>query len=145
MCNNRAYYKSWKHHPGSRFKGHYDHPAKKFWKERFKSAFNYPPVNVREFDDKYILYLYASGYEKSDFLIATIDSTLKITVEKQSDEERIEWRRQEYSPKGFKRQFELNDKVDVSGITGKYEDGVLILTLPKLEGFETSRQEIQIV
>ncbi len=144
MCHNRAYYKSWKHHPGTKFRGHHGHPAKKFWAERFKTAFNYPPVNVQEFDDKYILYLYAPGYEKSDFLIATIDSTLKISVEKQNNEEQMEWRRQEYSPKDFTRQFELNEKVDVSMIEAKYKNGVLIVTLPKLEGFETSRQEIQI-
>lgn len=141
MCN-RAYYKNWKQHSGA--KGHYGHPAKKYWKERFKAAFNSPPVNVEEDDDKYILHLYAPGYEKSDFLIATIDKTLKISVEKIENEEKTQWRRQEYAPKGFTRQFELNDKVDTSAITAKYENGVLIVSLPKLEGFETSRQEIQI-
>ncbi len=144
MCN-RAYYKKWKHHSGAKYGGHYGHPAKKFWKERFKAALNYPPVNVQEEDDKYILYLYAPGYEKNDFLIATIDNTLKISAEKLENEEQTAWRRQEYSPKGFKRQFELNDKVDLSAITAKYENGVLIVSLPKLEEFETSRQEIQIV
>ena len=82
--------------------------------------------------------------KKSDFLIATIDNTLKISAEKPVREDQVECRRQEYAPSGFERQFELNDKVDVSGIEAKYENGVLIVTLPKLEGFETSRQEIQI-
>jgi len=144
MCN-RAYYKNWKQHPGAKYGRYHDHPAKKFWKERFKTTFNYPPVNVQEFDDKYILYLYAAGYEKSDFLIATIDNTLKISAGKLNDEEKMAWKRQEYSPKDFERQFELNEKVDVSKIEAKYENGVLIVTLPKLEEFETSRQEIKIV
>ncbi len=142
MCN-RAYYKHWKHHHGAKHGHHHGHPAKRFWKERFKAAFNYPPVNVQELDDQFVLYLYAPGYEKSDFLIATIDNTLSISVkEKQAEEQ--EWKRQEYFAKGFKRQFELNDKIDLKAISAKYENGVLIVTLPKLEGFETFRSEIQI-
>ena len=136
MCHNRAFHKNWKNHPSAKFRGHQGHPMKKFWKERFNAAFNYPPANVQELDDKYILYLYASGYEKSDFLIATIDNTLTISVEKKQSIASIDWRRQEFSPHSFERRFELNEKIDISAISAKYENGVLIVTLPKLEGFE---------
>ncbi len=143
MCNRNAFYKEWKHHPGAKYGRRGHHPGKKFWKEKLKSAFNYPPINVKELDDKYVLHVYAPGLEKSDFLIATIDNTLSISVE-QKEADQTKWKRQEYFFKGFKRQFELNEKVDKFDISATYEKGVLIISLPKLEGFETARQEIQI-
>jgi len=143
MCNRKAFYKNRNDHRASKFRRHGEHPGKRFWKEKFKTAFNQPPANVEEQDEAYVLYLYAPGLKKEDFLIATIDHTLSISVE-QKAETSTQWRRQEYRPESFKRQFELNDKVDKQAISAKYEAGVLIVTLPKLEGFETSRQEIEI-
>lgn len=140
MCNRKAFYKNWQQHGG---KHNYEHPRKKYWKERFRAAFGYPPVNVKENDDEYVLYVYAPGLKKEDFLIATVDNTLSISVEKDADET-TKWRRQEFKHQNFKRQFELNEKVDKTTISAKYENGVLIITLPKLEGFETTRQQIEI-
>ena len=143
MCNRRAFYNHWNQHHSAKFNRRGEHPAKKFWKGKFNAAFNHPPVNVEESDDQYVLYLYAPGLEKSDFLIATVDQTLSISVEKK-EEEQMSWRRKEFSPGGFKRQFELNEKVDKTTISAKYENGVLEVTLPKLEGFETARQTVEI-
>ena len=80
---------------------------------------------------------------KNDFKIGLTDDVLSISVEKK-EETTENWKRQEYTPRGFVRQFELNDKINKEAIGGKYENGVLILTLPKLEGFETARHEIEI-
>ena len=143
MCNRTAFNKHWNHHHADKYKSYGGHLRKKFWEEKFRAAFNNPPANVRELDDKYELYLFAPGYEKADFLIALIDQTLSISV-KDKTEEQETWKRQEYMPKGFVRQFELNEKIDKSAIGAKYENGVLILSLPKLEGFETERQDITI-
>ncbi len=143
MCNRKAFYKNWDHHASSKFRNHEGRSGKRFWKEKFRAAFSHPPVNVQETDDQYVLYLYAPGLEKTDFLIATVDETLSISVEKKTDEQKI-WRRKEYATGGFKRQFELNEKVDKTTISAKYEKGVLEVTLPKLEGFETARQKVEI-
>ena len=143
MCKTRAFHKHWNQHHSNKFENYGGHQRRKRkqWKENFKASFNTPPANVLELDDKYELYLFAPGYEKSDFLIALIDQTLSISVERKQEEDKT-WKRQEYIQKGFVRQFELNDKIDKSAIEAKYENGVLILSLPKLEGFETDRQEI---
>jgi HSP20 family protein len=100
-------------------------------------------VNVRETDNSYELYLFAAGYEKSDFVISMTDHVLNISVEAKQAE-KGDWKRQEYTPKSFVRQFELNEKTDKSAIAATYKNGVLILSLPKLEGFETSRHEIEV-
>ena len=112
-------------------------------KSKFQTSHNYPPANVRELDDKYELYLFAPGYEKSDFIIAIVDDRLSISV-KEKDQLDGNWKRVEFSQREFVRQFELSDKVDKESIIATYEKGVLILSLPKLEEFETSRQEIKI-
>jgi HSP20 family molecular chaperone IbpA len=38
----------------------------------------------------------------------------------------------------------LNEKTDTAAIAATYKNGVLILSLPKLEGSETTRQEIEV-
>ncbi len=143
MCNRKAFYKNWNDHHAAKSRSHGRHHGKQFWKEKFRSALNQPPVNVEELDDKYVLSLFAPGLEKKDFLIATLDNTLSISVDKK-EKDNSNLKRQEYAPGDFKRQFDLSEKVNKEDISAKYENGVLIVTLPKLEGFETTRQEINI-
>lgn len=143
MCNKTAYQNRRKHHSGMQFKRSGMHPWRMSWKDNYQSGFHQPPANVSEEDDKYELHLYAPGYNKSDFVIALIDHKLSISVD-QKEAEKANWKRHEYFPKGFVRQFELNEKIDSAAISAKYESGVLIVSLPKLEGFETARKEIAI-
>jgi len=143
MYNKRAFYNQMKQHRANNFGGCNVHPRKRAWKSKFNAAFNFPPANVRELDDKYELYLFAPGYEKSDFIIALIDDRLSISVKEKKQEEG-NWMRQEFTQREFVRQFELSEKVDKSAIVAKYENGVLILSLPKSKEFETTRQEIEI-
>lgn len=126
---------------------HHRHSARKhWWKSKMEAAFGYPPVNVKELDDQYELRLYAAGYEKADFQITLKDNTLIVAVNKEGQRDnRTSWKRGlEFQPGNFERHFELNDKIDKESISAKYENGVLLLTLQKLEGKETFRQEIEI-
>jgi HSP20 family molecular chaperone IbpA len=54
-------------------------------------------------------------------------------------------KRREFDPRGFKRIFELNEKIDKENITATYQEGVLKIRLPKLAGMETYRKNIDIV
>lgn len=147
MYNKREFYGNACHGQAHRFGTHQEHPMKKMWKAKMQAkynmAFNQPPVNVRETDNSYELFLYAAGYEKGDFKISVTEQVLTISVESKSNAE-SNWKRQEYRQDGFKRQFELNEKTDTSAIAATYQDGVLMLSLPKKEGFETTHQEITI-
>ena len=142
MCNKRAFYQE-HHNRANRYRRYGEHPLKKAWKQNFRAMLNYPPANVRELDDSYELSLFAPGFEKSDFNISLDEQTLSISVEtkKQTDDN---WKRQEYVPKGFTREFELNEHIDKSNIAVKYESGVLIFSLPKVEGAETKGTKIEI-
>jgi len=145
MCRQRAFHKFMTKDRHFRHGIRHQHPGRKFWKEKFEARFNAPPVNVQEMDDKYELHIYAAGLEKEDFQISVVDHILTIEVERKNESEENTWKREEYRPGGFKRRFELNEKVDESAIEAGYDNGVLIITLPKLEGFETTRQDIDVV
>lgn len=110
-------------------------------------AWGQPPVNVEELDDRYEILLYAAGYDKSEFSISLKDDTLIVQADRpsQADEApEMNWRRREFRPGGFKRYFELNEKIDREAISAQYADGVLKITLSKKPGSETFRQEIEV-
>lgn len=113
------------------------------WKEVFQNHFSRPPANVKEEDGYFELHLIAPGFEKSDFTIAIIDNKISISVSKE-EKIRDNWKRQEFIPSDFVREFELNEKIDKSNIEATYNKGILIVKLPKMEGFETSRETIEI-
>jgi HSP20 family protein len=144
MYHKQAYHSHCKPHHRRAFRSFGERPGMSGWKEHFMTNFSNPPANVREMDNKYELHLFAPGYQKSDFIIALIDQKLTITVKKEDLDPDNSWRRLEFLPRDFVREFELNEKIDVGAISAKYENGVLILNLPKQEGYETQRKEITI-
>ena len=142
MCYSRANHPRWgRHHYHPR------HHARKWWKNKMAQAWGYPPVNVEELDDRYEVLLYAAGYDKSEFNISLKDNTLIVRAEKPEQEgaPEMNWRRREFRPGGFERFFELNEKINKEAIAAQYADGVLKVTLPKKEGSETIRQEIEVI
>ncbi len=148
MYHKQAYCVDSAQHPRYHFKRKFkkmmahkfaEHHGRRHGRGRF------PKINVQELDDRYELFVYAAGYSKSDFKIHLSDNTLTIAVDKiANDLADYDWRRQEFRPRKFERQFELNDKIDKASIAAKYEDGVLKVTLAKLEGFERARREVEI-
>ena len=44
----------------------------------------------------------------------------------------------------FRHSFTLNDKIDIPGITAKYQEGVLNVTLPKKEATAAASQQITV-
>ena len=140
MCKSRAYYSHRGHHP----KWGYGHKHRNYSRRHFGMLWNTPPVNVKEHDDSYELYVYAAGYAKEDFQVNLKDNTLVIKVDNKDVVDSPNWRRQEFYAQGFERHFELNEKIDKEAISAKYVDGVLIVALPKLAGFESSSQDITV-
>ena len=142
MCYRTAY-----HSHCGKHQHHSRHEAGGHWKSRFAAQWGYPPGNVEEEDDRYVISLYAAGYAKTDFQVHLVDNLMTVSVDKPENEPSpsFEWRRSEFKPGSFKRVFQLNDKIDREGIHAKYEEGILILTLPKMEGFERVRRDIGVV
>lgn len=94
------------------------------------------PVNIRETADYYEMFVFAPGLSKDAFNVSIADDVLIISAVSGNDESsaRSQWTHQEYQRGGFERRFQLNNKIDTSGITARYNDGVLELMLPKAPG-----------
>lgn len=127
---------------------HRRHQARKWWKHKFAAMYGFPPVNVEEQDNQYLIQLFAAGYAKGDFKISLEDNLLKVAATKAKSKETHDthkhWNPSNFKPGNFERYFELNEKINKEGISAKYEEGVLTVTLPKVEGAETQRQEINV-
>jgi HSP20 family protein len=106
----------------------------------------FPPVNIHETTDAYHLELSAPGRSKEDFKLAVDGGQLTVSYEKKEENKTEDYKtiRKEFSFRGFKRSFTLDDKIDSNGIQAKYENGVLKLLLPKKEQVKESTKQITI-
>lgn len=111
-----------------------------------QDSFGFPPVNILEDTNNYLLEVSVPGYEKADFTIKLDGNILTLSAEKKegvkSETEKVI--RTEFKSKAFKRSFTLDEKVEASGIEAKYESGILKVNLPKKELARVTTKEITI-
>ncbi|WP_126245117.1 Hsp20/alpha crystallin family protein [Chitinophaga rhizosphaerae] len=92
-----------------------------------------PAVNIRETPDNFEVEVAAPGMDKNDFKIQLDGNTLSISSEK-VNRNNEDYSRKEFSYQAFQRTLMLpKDVVDESGITARYDNGLLRLTIPKRE------------
>jgi HSP20 family protein len=95
------------------------------------------PVNVRETEEQFELDVIAPGCRKEDFRIGIEGNLLTISMEhkeeKNEEDKKTGWVRNEYLQRSFSRTFTLDETVDLEKIGATYQDGILRLTLGKNE------------
>ncbi|MGI9533093.1 Hsp20/alpha crystallin family protein [Lutimonas sp.] len=108
------------------------HPAKN---SNFNEGLSQPKVNIKESDDSFILEMAVPGYKKSDFQVGIENEELTIAAELKTDKDKkVEnYSRREFSYASFKRTFLLPETVEDNGIKASYEDGILLVSIPKKE------------
>jgi HSP20 family protein len=106
----------------------------------------HPPVNIKETQNSYQVDVVAPGLEKNDFKINLDGNILTISSEKEMEakNETEKQIRREYSYRGFKRSFTIDEKIDATGIEASYVNGVLRLNLPKREEVKETSKEIKV-
>lgn len=95
---------------------------------------NRPAVNIVETETNFRIELAAPGLNKEDFNIKVEKDTLSISAKKESttvEGEKVKVR--EFAYTSFQRNFTLPKTVDTEAIEARYDNGVLVLTLPKKE------------
>lgn len=94
-----------------------------------------PPVNIRETKDAYLVDVMASGFTKENFNVKAEENILTISAEvkENKQEEGEKFTRKEFVHSSFNRSFTLPKTVVVDNITAAYENGILKVTLPKIE------------
>lgn len=104
-----------------------------------------PSVNITEDDDKLTIEVAAPGMDKKDFNITIDKDQLIISAEKESsteDKAEGKWTRKEFNYACFKRSFYLADGIQTENIEATYENGILMLVLPKKEEAKTKAPKI---
>jgi len=94
-----------------------------------------PSVNIAERKDDFRIELAAPGYSREDFKVEHDNGVLTISSEKKNEKSENDDRytRQEFSYASFKRTFSLPEYVDAEKISAEYKNGLLTLTIPKME------------
>lgn len=94
-----------------------------------------PVVNVKETDKDFELDLVVAGLNKDDFNLALNENILTISYKQNKDqnENKEKYIRREFIHHSFKRSFTLPETVNKDEIVGRYEAGILTVTLPKKE------------
>ena len=95
-----------------------------------------PRIDVIDQDDTILVKAALPGVEKDDLEVSTTDHSVTIrgSMRKESKEEKKgEYYRREISTGNFLRTVTLPSSIDEKGIKAKFRDGLLELTMPKLE------------
>jgi HSP20 family protein len=92
-------------------------------------------VNIAEDEKNIVIEAELPGLKKDDVKISVEDNVLTIRGERkqENEEKKKNYHRVERFYGSFSRSFTLGENVDKENIDAKYENGVLHLTLPKVE------------
>jgi HSP20 family protein len=95
----------------------------------------YPKVNVYEYDDKIGIVAEIPGLNKKQLNVDVEDGILTISGDKHStfEDDGAKVIRRELKQSSFKRSFELGELLDGEKIAANFKDGVLSVSIPKVE------------
>lgn len=110
------------------------------------SSINFPAVNIIETNDAYELEFNVPGRKKEDFKITVDKNILTVSFERKEEqkEENRQFIKREFLMQSFRRSFTLDEKINPEGIDARYQDGLLLLTLPKKEEVKILPKEISV-
>jgi len=104
-----------------------------------------PDVDIKETPDAIILQAELPGMKKEDIKLTVHDNTLEISGEKKQEEQKKDenYHRIERVYGKFYRSFTLPSMIDAAKINAVFKDGVLHITLPKVEQAKPKEIEIK--
>jgi len=95
----------------------------------------YPKVNVYEYEDKVGIVAEIPGLNKKQLDVEVEDGVLTISGDKHNtfENDGAKVLRRELKQSSFKRSFELGEQLDGDNIAASFKDGVLSVSIPKIE------------
>jgi HSP20 family protein len=113
--------------------------------ERYEGDW-YPVMDIAETDDEVTACLEVPGLKREDLKVSVHDDVLTVTGEKKqeksTDGENLHRVERVYGY--FKRSVALPSSVDADKVKAAYKDGVLKISLPKLESKKPKEIEVQV-
>lgn len=103
------------------------------------------PVNVYEDGEKFYVHVMAPGVDPAAVEITAANGVLYISA-KQQPLAREGWRAvwQEFQPAEHRRQLRLPLDFDVANIQATYQNGILLITVPKAEHIRPKSIKVQV-
>jgi HSP20 family protein len=116
------------------------------WANPSADVASIPAANVHETPAAYVLEINAPGRNKEDFKVNIDKELLTVSYEKKEENNTEDQNtvRREFYFNSFKRSFSLDDKIDVSNIQAKYDNGILKIELPKKPEVQQQPKQIAI-
>ncbi len=98
-----------------------------------------PSVNIKEKPDSFEVEVAAPGFEKDEFNIELNNNVLNISSEKKIENEQKgeQYTKREFNYQSFSRSFTLPDTVESDKISAEYNNGILLINIPKKEEAKT--------
>ena len=106
----------------------------------------YPKVNVYEYDDKIGIVAEIPGLDKKQLNIEVEDGVLTVSGDKHGvhEDDGAKIIRRELKSSSFKRSFELGELLDGKNVSANFKDGVLSISIPKIEPEKPKKQFVKI-
>ena len=106
----------------------------------------YPAMDITETDNEVIATLELPGLKREDIKVSVNNDILTVSGEKKQEktEENENIHRVERTYGYFKRSVALPVEVDTNKVKAVYKDGVLKVTMPKLEEKKTKQIPVQV-
>ena len=107
----------------------------------------YPKVNVYEYDDKVGIVAEIPGLNKKQLDVSVEDGILTISGDKHGsllEEQGAKVIRKELKQSSFKRSFELGELLDGDNISANFKDGILSVSIPKIEPEQPKKHSVKI-
>ena len=117
----------------------------KVFEEALTTGIWSPVVDIYETDTSVILKAELPGMTKEDIAIEINENNLILKGERkfQKDIKEENYHRIERSYGSFSRSFTLPDTVDRERVSASFKDGILEITIPKIEGARPKQIEIE--
>ena len=106
----------------------------------------YPKVNVYEYDDKVGIVAEIPGLDNKQLEVFVEVGVLTISGDKHSafEDNGAKVLRRELKQSSFKRQFELGELLDGENISANFKDGILSVSVPKVEPTKPTKHTVKI-
>ncbi len=100
-----------------------------------------PATNILENEQAFEIHLAVPGMNKEDFKMEMEENILTVTFEKsEQDKPAGEYLRREFEMDAFTRSFSIPKTADAESIKAKYDNGILQITVPKIDKARLSKQ-----
>lgn len=121
---------------------------RRMWGDAPSPRYFQPDADIRDFDNQYVIRMDLPGMSKDQIRVDVTENAVSISGERREEKREENVRegtyRMERNFGTFHRAIPLDEPVKTEEVQAKYENGVLEITLPKLEVKKTKAKSIAI-